>query len=165
MNFQTMLTKHKDKILSSKRILILGSPGSGKSTLALKLNTFSKIDLYHMDNLYWNSDWRRPKNDEWKGKLNEIVKKDNWILDGNYYNCLEDRLPYADLVIYLEVNPIKCLYRYSIRSIYRWINSKSAKFNINVRFILKILLFKVITKPKVFKLVSSYNITSLIFHS
>jgi len=39
-----------------KKIIILGCPGSGKSTLAIKLHILTELPLFHLDNLYWNSD-------------------------------------------------------------------------------------------------------------
>ncbi|MBP1916276.1 adenylate kinase family enzyme [Lederbergia galactosidilyticus] len=36
-----------------KKIAIIGSGGSGKSTLATKLGAILKIEVFHLDALFW----------------------------------------------------------------------------------------------------------------
>lgn len=40
-----------------KKIALIGSGGSGKSTLARQLGEKLKIDVYHLDALFWKPNW------------------------------------------------------------------------------------------------------------
>lgn len=94
-----------------KRILILGSCGAGKSTLAKKLHDILKIEIIHLDQHYWKPDWEKTESVEWEKKVAELVKGNQWIIDGNYRSTLDIRLPQADTVIWLDFPPLICFYR------------------------------------------------------
>ncbi len=94
-----------------KRILIIGSGGAGKSTLARRLSEITKIEVIHLDKLYWQPNWVEPPKDEWQKTVEEIIKKDSWIMDGNFSGTLETRLQACDTVIFLDFPPIVCLFR------------------------------------------------------
>lgn len=92
-----------------KKIIILGAAGSGKTTLSNKISKQTGIQVYHLDKEYWLPNWERPEHSKWLEKLNELVKEDAWIMDGNYIESLEPRLEKADLVIVLDIKPADCV--------------------------------------------------------
>jgi adenylate kinase family enzyme len=94
-----------------KRILILGSGGAGKSTFARQLAAVLKIELIHLDKLYWLPKWREPAKEEWRKILAETVKRDSWIMDGNFTGSLDLRLPACDTVIFLDAPRLLCMWR------------------------------------------------------
>jgi adenylate kinase family enzyme len=94
-----------------KKILILGSSGAGKSTLAKRLHEILGIDIIHLDQHYWKPNWTKTESEEWQKKVEELLKKDEWIMDGNYRSTMDLRLPQADIIIWLDFPPIVCLYR------------------------------------------------------
>lgn len=94
-----------------KRIVIIGSGGAGKSTLARQLGEILKIEVLHLDKLYWQSGWIKPPKDEWKKKVDELLKKDSWVMDGNFGGTMEMRLEACDAVIFLDFPRTVCLYR------------------------------------------------------
>ncbi|MFA5994154.1 MAG: AAA family ATPase [Parcubacteria group bacterium] len=94
-----------------KRILILGSCGAGKSTFAKRLHRSLDIPIIHLDQHYWKPGWTRTESDEWQKKVTNLVKGDQWIMDGNYRSSLDMRLPQVDTVILLDFSPPVCLYR------------------------------------------------------
>ncbi len=96
---------------SGKRILIIGSPGAGKSTLAMRLGESLSIDIYHLDRLFWLPGWVESEQEVFDMKLAEILRRERWIIDGNYQRTLETRLEQADTLIWLDFNRLKCLYR------------------------------------------------------
>ncbi|MDN3363024.1 topology modulation protein [Priestia megaterium] len=95
-----------------KRVLVMGvSPGVGKSTFAKKLGKKLDLEVHHLDSLYWQPGWTERDNDSFRELQEHIVKKDSWIIDGNYSNSYDLRVKRADTIIYLELPLIVCVYR------------------------------------------------------
>lgn len=98
-----------------QKILIIGSPGSGKSTLSRSIKVKLNLPLIHLDNIYWKPNWISISRDEFDEKLEIELKKDKWIIEGNYQRTLAYRLKFADTVIYLDYEPELCLDSYRKR--------------------------------------------------
>lgn len=94
-----------------KKIAIIGSGGSGKSTLAIKLSNKLKIDVYHLDALLWKPNWIGVTREEQIIIQNELIKKDEWIIDGNYSGTIDLRLSAADTIIFLDIPRLICTFR------------------------------------------------------
>lgn len=93
-----------------KRILLIGCPGSGKSTLAKKLGKLTSLPVVHLDTIYWLPKWERKPTEQFEKELKEELEKEKWIIDGNYNRTLDLRVSYCDLIIYLDIPRIVCLY-------------------------------------------------------
>lgn len=91
------------------KIIIIGSPGAGKSIFARKLSYVMKLPLYHLDMIWHKPDKTNISKEEFDIKLNEILKKDRWIIDGNYSRTLEVRLKECDTVFLLDYSLEICL--------------------------------------------------------
>jgi adenylate kinase family enzyme len=92
--------------------MIIGvSPGVGKSTFARKLGETLKINVYHLDTLYWKPKWVEASLEEFTERQQEIVTLDKWIIEGNYSNTYSIRAQNADTIIYLELPFFICLNR------------------------------------------------------
>lgn len=101
-----------------KRIMVLGvSAGVGKSTFARKMGEALQINVCHLDVLYWKPGWVETSLDEFEEAQQEIVKKEKWIIEGNYSKTYEIRTACADTIIYLELPRYTCLYR----AVKRWL--------------------------------------------
>lgn len=94
-----------------KRILIIGSGGAGKSTLARRLGDATGMEVIHLDKLHWKPNWTSPPKDEWRKTVEEQLRKDEWIMDGNFGGTMEMRLAACDTVIYLDFPRTICFYR------------------------------------------------------
>jgi adenylate kinase family enzyme len=94
-----------------KRILIIGSSGAGKSTFAKRLHKVLGINIIHLDQHYWKPNWTKTENEEWQKKVENMMKAEQWIMDGNYRSTMELRLSQADTIIWLDLSPIVCLWR------------------------------------------------------
>ena len=97
------------------KIHIIGGPGSGKSFLAKKLSRELGIPHYDLDDIQWaNESGYGKKRDtgERDALLEQILQRDDWIIEGVYYawcgRCFED----ADR-IYLMTVP-RSVYRFRI---------------------------------------------------
>lgn len=100
-----------------RRIVILGNAGSGKSTLARELGQRLGLPVVHLDRLFWEPGWAQAPTDVFRARVNEAISGDGWICEGNYHRQTFDlRLPRADLVIWLDTGPVKCLARVVMRS-------------------------------------------------
>jgi adenylate kinase family enzyme len=93
------------------KILIIGCAGSGKTTLAKKLSRILNLPLIHLDNYYWAPGWQSVPQQLWQSRLDDLIEKPKWIMDGNYTQSLAKRLVEATAVIYLDMPRYKCLWR------------------------------------------------------
>src|SRR5688572_4725457 len=94
-----------------RRVLIIGSAGAGKSTLAQQLGAIVGLPVIHLDAHYWNAGWKETPQEEWKQRVAELLRRDAWIMDGNYGSTLRERVEAADTVILLDLSRVRCLYR------------------------------------------------------
>nr|WP_255731586.1 topology modulation protein [Solibacillus sp. MA9] len=92
--------------------MVIGvSAGVGKSTFAQKLGKALKINVNHLDALYWKPNWVEATLEEFSEAQLDIVKQCQWIIEGNYSNTFQIRAKHADTIIYLELPLYVCLYR------------------------------------------------------
>ena len=85
-----------------ERIMIMGISGAGKSTLAKTLGEHMKIETIYLDKEFMNRDWNQKSKEEQAMLHREFMKKDRWIIEGNWSHTLDERVSYADLIIYLD---------------------------------------------------------------
>jgi len=98
-----------------KRILIIGCSGAGKSTLARKLHEKTQIPIIHLDQEYFSPNWTEKPKEKWNSIVTELVKRDTWIMDGNYSSSFPIRIPRADTIIYLNKSTATCMWRVTKR--------------------------------------------------
>ena len=92
-----------------ERILIIGCGGSGKSTLARELGEKRNLPVVHLDKLFWHPGWVESTKEEIDAKILAELRNPQWIMDGNYYRTMHQRLQYCDTVIYLDFSRVTCL--------------------------------------------------------
>mgnify|MGYP003406687918 FL=1 len=100
-----------------KRIVVIGSGGAGKSTFSRRLGEATGIEVIHLDTVFWRPGWERTPRDEWELIVSEMVRRDSWIMDGNFGGTREIRIRACDTVILLDVPRHVCLYRVIKRAI------------------------------------------------
>ncbi|RXJ02031.1 topology modulation protein [Anaerobacillus alkaliphilus] len=95
-----------------KKIMVIGvSAGVGKSTLAKKMADELKIDVYHLDQLYWRAGWVEAPFEEFSEAQAKIVNRESWIIEGNYTSTFRIRSDKADTIVYIEHPIYVCFYR------------------------------------------------------
>ena len=94
-----------------KKILIIGSGGAGKSTMARRLHEAIGIETIHLDKVFWQPNWVETPKDEWEKTIENLLKKDSWIMDGNFGGTMETRFAACDTVIFLDMPRTVCLWQ------------------------------------------------------
>ncbi len=103
--------KKKSLLNEHKRILVIGSSGSGKSWLSQKLAAITGLPLIHLDMEYWHPGWVETGREEWDKKQAELTAGEAWLIDGNYNRTMELRFQKADMVVFLDINRLKCVFQ------------------------------------------------------
>ena len=145
------------KSTKMQRIVVIGCPGSGKSTLSRELHSKTGIPLYHLDLMYWNADKTTVEKSVFLGRLAAVLKKDEWIIDGNYSSTMDLRVAACDTVIFLDYPLDLCLAgirerRGKPRSDMPWIETEE-----DAEFIEFIKSYNEKQKPKVLDLLEKYS--------
>lgn len=140
-----------------QRIVVIGCPGSGKSTLSRELHNITGIPLYHLDMMYRNADKTTVEKRVFLERLTTVLKKDNWIIDGNYSSTIDLRVAACDTVIFLDYPLDLCLAgirerRGRSRSDMPWIETEE-----DAEFIEFIKSYNEKQKPKVLDLFEKYS--------
>lgn len=106
------------------KIHIIGCSGTGKIYLAKKLSNKYNISHFDLDNIYWDNSSQKygiKTKVEKRDKLfQNILEKDNWIIEGIYYKWLEQSFKNADIIYILDLPK----YIYKFRIIKKFIKRK-----------------------------------------
>jgi adenylate kinase family enzyme len=102
-------------------VAIVGSGGAGKSTFARELGKRTGLPVIHLDALFWGPHWAPMPKPEWIELERGLVAGERWIMDGNYGSTQDLRLPRADVVVFLDIPRLVCLW--SVTS--RWFRHRS----------------------------------------
>lgn len=94
-----------------KKVIVIGLSGAGKSTFSRRLGEITGIEVVHLDKLHWRAGWIEPAKDEWRKIVEGNLKKESWIMDGNYSGTLALRLEKCDTVIFLDLPRTICTWR------------------------------------------------------
>lgn len=85
------------------RVLVIGPGGSGKSTLSRRLAAIFSLPLINLDAEYWHSGWVETPPDQWAERVDELIARDRWVMDGNYGGTMEARLKRAEMVVFMDL--------------------------------------------------------------
>lgn len=101
-----------------KRVVVIGSPGAGKTTFVRKLSLATGLPAIHLDYYYHQKPHDYPNKPEaWLKKINQLLKRDSWIMDGNYSSSFGQRFNRADTIIFLDYPTKTSLYGVIMRRI------------------------------------------------
>ena len=100
-----------------KRIALIGPGGAGKSTLARQIGEKTGLPVIHLDSVYWHEGWTETPKDVWKQTVQDLARREAWVMDGNYGGTMDIRLAAADVIVFLDLPPALCLLRVLRRQI------------------------------------------------
>jgi len=89
------------------RIHVTGNAGAGKTTFARRLGQELGLPVIHLDEIVWQSGWRRTPTEQLRGSLQSVAAPGSWIIEG-VSGLIRGR---ADLVVFLDVPRHVCLLR------------------------------------------------------
>ncbi|MFC1887704.1 hypothetical protein ACFLYK_02740 [Candidatus Cloacimonadota bacterium] len=150
-----------------QRLLILGNAGSGKTYLAKKIAAILLLEAIHLDYYFWQPGWKIPDRKVWIKQITEMVKRERWVMDGNYCSVLDLRLKYADTIIFIEQDRITCLFR----CFHRFLKfhgrsrpdlNKGCPETFDLDFAKWIWNYSRNEKPEIFKIISQHQDITLI---
>ena len=105
------------RITIMEKVLLIGPGGAGKSTFAKEIGELTGIPVVHLDALYWKPGWIETSKDDWKRVVEGLLAQESWIIDGNYGGTLDLRLAAADTIIFFDLPPLLCIWRFLKRRI------------------------------------------------
>jgi adenylate kinase family enzyme len=110
LNFVDDVTAAR-QIRSANRILVIGCSGGGKSTLSQKLaQRFSLTYISFDRDIFWMPGWTERPRTEQREIITEMVARERWIMDGSNPSSFDLRLPRADLVIWMQISRLVCIW-------------------------------------------------------
>ena len=149
-----------------KKVIIIGCCGAGKSTFARRLRDATGLPLCYLDMLWHRSDKTTVTRKEFDASLSEILKKDRWIIDGNYFRTLEMRLKECDTVFLFDLPLAECLAGVETRIGTKREDMPWVEEEFDPEFRDWVLRFPQDVLPKVYALLEQYsNRNIVIFHS
>ena len=139
-----------------KRVAVIGCPGGGKSTFSRALRDRVDLPLYHLDAIYWRPDRTHLSREEFYPLMQEIIAREEWIIDGNYNSTLEWRVAACDLLIFLDYPAEVCLEgvrarRGQKRSDMPWVEEGDDQ-----EFLEFIRVFETESRPRIWELIGKY---------
>lgn len=145
-----------------KRVLILGCCGAGKSTFARELSRHTNLPIIHLDQHYFDPNWKEKGKDSWYQIVTNLAQQNEWIMDGNYSSSLSIRLPYADSIVYLDNGTISNLYRVVKRIIKYYGRERpdaatGCKERFDMEFLHYVLVFNKVRKPAILRMINQYQ--------
>src|SRR5437870_444421 len=93
-----------------RRIVVFGNSGSGKTTLARVLTSQYGLAHLDLDSLAWDSPGRRRSLTESANTIRDFIHEHSeWVIEGCYGDLLEQVLPYASEVRFLNPGVEACI--------------------------------------------------------
>lgn len=132
------------------RIVIIGPPGAGKTEFADQLGQLLGIEsVNHLDRYFWKPGWVRTTEEERHSIILKLLEKDEWIIEGNFLDTIDDQFLQADIVIWLKLSVFISLYRVVARYFSYIRNERpeiadGCKDKITLRFLLSIFLYQIV---------------------
>ena len=99
-----------------RRVLVIGAPGSGKSTLATRLAARLGVPVHYLDRHYWKPGWQYRDAGDARERVRGIAETPAWVMDGNFSDTFDLRMPRADSLIWLDYPRATCIRRVLVRA-------------------------------------------------
>lgn len=110
------ITAAADLIRNANRIMVTGCSGGGKSTLSQRLARQFGLAYISIDrDILWLPGWVERSKAEQRQRIIERIAADRWIMDGTNPSTFDVRLPRTDIVIWVRMPRIVCIWGVTTR--------------------------------------------------
>jgi adenylate kinase family enzyme len=105
----------------ARRIMVIGCSGGGKSTLSQILAARFNLTYISIDrDILWLPGWVERGKAEQRAQIAAKIAGERWVLDGTNPSTFDIRLPRTDVVIWVRMPRLVCLWGVTTRWL-RWI--------------------------------------------
>jgi adenylate kinase family enzyme len=151
-----------------RRVLVVGISGAGKTTLARRLALASGLPLIHLDREHWLPGWQEPPRAEWRARVATLANADVWVMDGNYTGTFDIRMARADVIVWLDYRPLKCIARVLRRVAANWGRSRAdmeegCPERLDRKFLLYIWRFRKTYRPYIKSAIADFGKQAQVF--
>jgi len=132
-----------------RRIVICGPSNAGKSTLARALSRKLGVEPIYLDQLHHmpGTDYRPRPPEEFLRLHDAAIAENGWVMEGNYFALIPQRLARATGIILLGSEPWRGLVRYVRRTLFEPVGAGRLDGGID-RLNWDMVRFIVIEQPK-----------------
>ena len=106
-----------ESILGMRRIFVMGPIGAGKTHLSTRLSNTLNLPVIHLDREFILPNYKRPPLGCWRKRVSDLARLDEWIMDGNFFDALDERFARAQLIVLLDLPQWLCALRTVKRTI------------------------------------------------
>src|SRR4051794_39415508 len=99
-----------------RRVLVIGSSGSGKTRLTTQLAEKFGLPAVFLDVHFWLPGWQARDLATWRRRVSGLAESATWVMDGNFSETFDLRMPRADTLVWLDYPRATCLRRVLTRS-------------------------------------------------
>jgi adenylate kinase family enzyme len=126
------------------------------------------LEVIHLDKEHWRPGWTEPPKDEWRARVQELAKRESWIIDGNFGGTMDIRIEAADTIVFLDLPRSICVWR----AVKRWLiyrretrpdMAEGCDEKFDLAFLKWIWDFPNRTRPKILKLLHEAENHKVIF--
>jgi len=142
--------------------MIIGCAGAGKTTLAQNLAERLDIPWFSLDKLHWKQGWVSTERAVMATRQQEVLLREQWIIEGNYTGIIADRLARADAVIFLDFPLHICFPRvlwrsFKYRGQVRPHMAAGCVENFDPEFLHYVISFRKERRPELLKIFDSFD--------
>jgi len=120
-NYLDDIEKAAHIVRRANRVMVIGCSGGGKSTLSLRLAARFNLTYLSIDrDILWLPGWVERDKAIQRALIVEKIAGGRWVLDGTNPSTFDVRLPRTDIVIWVRMPRLVCLWGVTTRWL-KWI--------------------------------------------
>ncbi|WLS05012.1 AAA family ATPase (plasmid) [Shinella oryzae] len=91
-------------LATARRVLVIGCSGGGKTTFSAKIAACLDLEFQSLDrDVRWLPGWVERDRAEQRAIIEQLARRERWVMDGSGASSFDIRLPQTDLVFWIRV--------------------------------------------------------------